>query len=193
MAGRPSIFDEEKVLEKARELFWTRGYEATSLDQLLAVMGMGKSSFYHAFGSKKELFEKIMDRFVNDAIHRLAADLPTHPRPMERIREFFRGIAGGPSQLHLKGCFMGNTVVELINTERSLSARAAKKLERLEELFRTYIETAQRTGELQTKEDPAVLALYLLTVWNGLNVTRRVHPDAGSLAPLIELQLQLLK
>jgi TetR/AcrR family transcriptional repressor of nem operon len=193
MAGRPSIFDEEKVLEKAREIFWTRGYEATSLDQLLEVMGLGKSSFYHAFGSKKELFEKIMDRFVNDAIHRLASDLPSHPQPIERIREFFRGIANSPSQLHRKGCFMGNTVVELINTEHSLSTRAAKKLERLENLFRTYIESAQQSGQLQTKEDPGVLALYLLTVWNGLNITRRVHPDAGALAPLIELQLQVLK
>lgn len=193
MAGRPSIFDEEKVLEKARELFWTRGYEATSLDQLLEAMGLGKSSFYHAFGSKKELFEKIMDRFVNDTIHRLAADLPIHPHPIERIREFFRGIASSPSHLHRKGCFMGNTVVELINTEHSLSARAAKKLERLEELFRTYIAVAQRSGELQTKEDPAVLALYLLTVWNGLNITRRVHPNPEALRPLIELQLQFLK
>lgn len=88
---------------------------------------------------------------------------------------------------------MGNTVVELINTEHSLSARAAKKLERLEELFRTYIAAAQRSGELQTKEDPAVLALYLLTVWNGLNITRRVHPNPEALRPLIELQLQFLK
>lgn len=152
MAGRPSIFDEEKVLEKARELFWTRGYEATSLDQLLEAMGLGKSSFYHAFGSKKELFEKIMDRFVNDTIHRLAADLPIHPHPIERIREFFRGIASSPSHLHRKGCFMGNTVVELINTEHSLSARAAKKLERLEELFRTYIERRNDQGSCKQKK-----------------------------------------
>ena len=88
---------------------------------------------------------------------------------------------------------MGNTLVELNNTDHSLSARAAKRLERLEQLFRTYIRAAQRSGELQTKEDPAVLALYLLTVWNGLNITRRVHPDPATLRPLIELQLQFLK
>jgi TetR/AcrR family transcriptional repressor of nem operon len=193
MAGRPSIFDEAKVLDKATGLFWSRGYEATSLDDLLTVMGLGKSSFYHAFGSKKKLFEKVMDRFVNDAIHRLAVDLPTHPRPIERIREFFRGIADSPSSLHRKGCFMGNTVVELTNTDTSLSDRAAKRLERLEQLFCTYIRAAQASGELHTREDPAVLALYLLTLWNGLNVTRRVHPDPGILRPLIELQLQFLK
>ena len=123
----------------------------------------------------------------------LRLDLPTHRRPMERIREFFRAIAGSPSHLHRKGCFMGNTIVGLMNTEHSLSARAAKKLERLEELFRTYIEAAQQSGELRTKEDPAVLALYLLTVWNGLNITRRVHLEPEKLRPLIELQLQVLK
>lgn len=193
MAGRPSIFDEEKVLDKATELFWTRGYEATSLDDLLGVMGLGKSSFYHAFGSKKELFGKVMERFVNDATHRLARDLPTHPRPMERIREFFREIADSGWSRHKKGCFMGNTVVELTNSDRTLCTRAIRRLERMEELFRHYIEAAQKSGELQTKEDPVVLARYLQTMWNGLNITRRVHPDPAALRPLIELQLQILK
>jgi TetR/AcrR family transcriptional repressor of nem operon len=193
MAGRPSIFDEEKVLDKATELFWTRGYEATSLDDLLAVMGMGKSSFYHAFGSKKELFEKVMDRFVNDTVHRLMIDLPVHPRPMERIREFFREIAEGGWGVHKKGCFMGNTVVALTNTDRALGVRAVRRLERMEALFCQYIEAAQRSGELKSREDPAILARYLLTMWNGLNITRRVHPDQAALGPLIELQLQVLK
>ena len=193
MAGRPSIFDEENVLDKATELFWTRGYEATSLDDLLAVMRMGKSSFYHAFGSKKELFEKVMDRFVNDATHRLASDLPTHPHPMERIREFFREIPDSGWGKHKKGCFMGNTLVELTNSDRALSGRAARRLERMEELFRHYIEAAQQSGELQTKEDPVVLARYLQTMWNGLNITRRIHPDPAVLSPLVELQLQVLK
>jgi len=193
MAGRPSIFDEEEVLGKATELFWTRGYEATSLDDLLGVMGMGKSSFYHAFGSKKALFEKVMDRFVNDSVHRMMTDLPVHPRPMERIREFFREIAAGGWGLHKKGCFMGNTVVELTNTDRALVARAVRRLERMEALFRQYIGAAQRSGELETREDAAILARYLLTMWNGLNITRRVHPDQAALGPLIELQLQVLK
>ena len=193
MAGRPSIFDEEKVLDKATMLFWTRGYEATSLDDLLAVMGMGKSSFYHAFNSKRALFERIMDRFVNDAVHRLAGDLPTHPHPIERIREFFREIADSGSTQHKKGCFMGNTVVELTNTDRALSSRAVRRLEGMEELFRQQIEAAQRSGELETREDPAILARYLQTMWNGLNITRRIHPDPTALRPLIELQLQVLK
>jgi TetR/AcrR family transcriptional repressor of nem operon len=88
---------------------------------------------------------------------------------------------------------MGNTLVGLTNVEQELSARAAKRLERLEGLFRAYIEKAQASGELRTKEEPAVLALYLLTVWNGLNVTRRVHSSPDVLRPLIELQLQVLK
>jgi TetR/AcrR family transcriptional repressor of nem operon len=193
MAGRPSIFDEAAVLDAATELFWSRGYEATSLDDLLAAMGLGKSSFYHAFGSKKELFEKVMDRFVNDAVHRLMQELPVHPRPIERIREFFRGIAVAPAGVHKKGCFMGNTVVELNNTDRALSGRAARRLERMEEMFRVQIAAAQQSGELQTREDAVVLARYLVTVWNGLNITRRVYPDPEALGPLIELQLQVLK
>ena len=115
------------------------------------------------------------------------------PHPMERIREFFREIADSGAMQHKKGCFMGNTVVELTNTDRALSGRAVRRLERMEELFRHHITAAQRSGELQTREDPAILARYLQTMWNGLNITRRIHPDPAALRPLIELQLQILK
>ena len=193
MAGRPAIFDEEKVLDKATDLFWTKGYEATSLDDLLTVMGMGKSSFYHAFGSKKELFEKVMDRFSNEAMLRLVNDLPMDPHPIERIKDFFREIAASDPARHRLGCFMGNTVVGLTNNDKGLSARAIRRLEGMEELFLLYIRKALTSGGLQTKEDPRVLARYLQTMWNGLNITRRVHPDPAVLLPLIELQLKVLK
>jgi TetR/AcrR family transcriptional regulator, transcriptional repressor for nem operon len=193
MAGRPQIFDEQDVLNKATALFWSRGYEATSMEDLLGTMGMGKSSFYNAFGSKRELFEKLLDRSVNDAIIQLKKDLETSGQPIERIREFFRSIADSPSSQHHKGCFMGNTLVELTNIDKGLKSRAAKKLEQLEQIFLKQIRVANQTGELRTAADPVTLARYLLTLWNGLNITRRMYPDPEILRPLIELQLEILK
>ena len=60
MAGRPKIFDQEKALEKASKLFWEKGYEATSLEDLITVMGIQKGSFYNTFGNKKQLGLKIL-------------------------------------------------------------------------------------------------------------------------------------
>ncbi|MHA4807172.1 TetR/AcrR family transcriptional regulator [Flavitalea flava] len=193
MAGRPQQFDEQEALDKATDLFWTRGYEATSMEELLMAMGLGKGSFYHAFGSKRVLFEKVLDRFINESIGRLKRELDNTDMPMERIREFFRSIAASPAALHQKGCFMGNTLVELMNIDKPMRMRAVKKLEGLEQLFLQQIKIAQRTGELKTRENPATLARYLLTVWNGLNITRRIYPDPSELRPLIEMQLAVLK
>ena len=64
MAGRPKIFEEKDIINKAIEVFWTKGYEAASSDDLLAAMGIGKGSFYLAFkGGKKELYEKSLEQF----------------------------------------------------------------------------------------------------------------------------------
>lgn len=193
MAGRPQIFDEQEVLNKATQLFWTKGYEATSTDELMEVMGIGKSSFYHAFGGKRELFEKVMERFVNQSVEALIKELAVTRHPIQAIKDFFRGIAATSDKVHKRGCFMGNIVVELTNTDRQLEQKATKKLKMLENTFLEHIKKAQGTGELKTKEDAAVLARYLLNLWNGLNITRRIYPDTQALLPLIELQLSVLK
>jgi Transcriptional regulator len=193
MAGRPPIFDEQEVLEKATHLFWTKGYEATSTDDLLNAMGIGKSSFYHAFKGKRELFEVVIDRFVNQTVDGLLKDIETSQHPAEAIKRFFRAIATTSPAIHQKGCFMGNIIVELSNIDKSLENMAIKKLKKMEQLFTRQIAKAQQNGQLKTKEDAATIARYLVTQWNGLNITRRMYPDAAHLAPLIELQLSVLK
>lgn len=193
MAGRPQIFDEDEVLDKATNLFWTKGYEATATDDLLEVMGIGKSSFYHAFGGKRELFEKILERFVNHSVEALLKELATTKHPVQAIKDFFRGIAHHSDKVHQRGCFMGNIIVELANNDRQLEHKAVKKLKKLEYIFFENIKKAQKCGDLKTKEDAAVIARYLINLWNGLNITRRMYPHAEDLLPVIELQLSVLK
>jgi TetR/AcrR family transcriptional regulator, transcriptional repressor for nem operon len=67
-AGRPKDFDEGAVLDKAVDLFWKQGYEATNLEQLLAAMGMGKGSMYHNFGNKREVFKLALNKFMANLV-----------------------------------------------------------------------------------------------------------------------------
>ena len=194
MAGRPKIFDKKEVIDKAAGLFWSRGYEAASTDELLAAMGIGKGSFYLAFpDGKRELFEKALEQFNNHTLVKLQAALEKTDKPAAEIRKFFRDMAHAPKEEHTKGCFMGNTVAELSNIDHQLKLKAVKRLKQLEELFYHAVIKALENGELKTKEDPAVLARYLLTMWNGLNITRRIYTDAGILTSLIEMQLKVLR
>lgn len=194
MRGRSKIFDEKEVIQKARDIFWSKGFEASSTEELLAAMGIGKGSFYHSFeGGKKQLFEKVLDQLSHEGIRQLKEKLSKSKKPIDVIRAFFRSIASDNKKNHLLGCFLGNTVAELSNIDHGLTVKAITLLKRLEQVFFEVIKNAQESGELKSKEDPNVIANYLITTWNGLSITRRMYPEVKILKPLIELQLKLIE
>lgn len=193
MKGRTKIFSEEVVIDKAIEVFWAKGFEAASTEDLLEAMQIGKGSFYNSFtGGKKELFQKSLDQFSNKAMTRFRKQVAQSENPLEEIRLFFRSIAYDRKQAHLKGCFLGNTIAELALVEQDLKGKAVNLLKELENLFFEVLVQAKKSGQLKSKEDPQVLATSLITFWNGISITRRMYPDATVLEPLINLQLKII-
>jgi TetR/AcrR family transcriptional regulator, transcriptional repressor for nem operon len=192
MAGRPRIFDEEEILNNAINLFWAKGFEATSTENLLESMGINKGSLYHTFGSKKELFSKALDFFARRSLKTIESKLKEAKTPIAGIRAFFMELATADSQTHQKGCFMGNTLAELSNIDKELKEKAAENLKDLENLFYKYVDAAKKSKELRTKEDSRVIARYLITVWNGINITRRMYPQKNVLESVLKMQLNVL-
>ena len=193
MSGRPKIFDDQEVIGKAAEIFWRQGYEATSTEDLLEAMGIGKGSFYLAFkGGKKELYEKALGQFSDNAIAQFRREVDAAEDPVAYIREFFLRIAESPKKVHQKGCIFGNAVAELSNAEILLMKKAAHHLQELEGLFLAALLRGKKQGTLKSKVEPALLARMLLNNWNGLGITRRIYPDNESLATLIKTQLRIL-
>ncbi|MBC9933269.1 TetR/AcrR family transcriptional regulator [Chitinophaga qingshengii] len=190
MAGRNRIFDEEEVIRKATAVFWERGYEATSTEDLLTAMGIGKGSFYNAFpGGKQELFEKALEQFNTRAFTKLKAAVAADDDPLSAVLAFFRDIAQESRAVHMKGCFMGNTIAELSHTEPALEKKAVQRLQQMEQLFTKVIKEAQQSGRLKTTTPAPLLARHLVNLWNGLNITRRMYPQASGLSELIALNL----
>lgn len=193
MAGRPKIFTEEEVLGHAIDLFWRNGYEATSTEELLDKMKLNKGSLYNSFGNKKQLFGKAMDLFGQVSIRTLNAKIAAATTPLEGIRHFFLELAAADNDTHQKGCFMGNSLAELANIDEDLKQKAIMHLKDMEKLFLKYILQAKKSGELKTKETPETLARYLLNLWNGINISRRIYPRKDLLLPVIRLQLEVLR
>jgi TetR/AcrR family transcriptional regulator, transcriptional repressor for nem operon len=192
MAGRPRVFNEEDILNSAIDVFWAKGYDATTTEDLLQCMNLNKGSLYHAFGSKRDLFIRALDHFSNHSLRAIDLQIRSAETPMTGIRKFFTDLAAANIQVHLKGCFMGNTIAELASTDPELKDRAAASLRAMEDLFFKYLEAARKSKELKTKEDTRILARYLVTVWNGLNITRRIYAQKSALEPLIKMQLEPL-
>jgi TetR/AcrR family transcriptional repressor of nem operon len=173
-------------------LFWASGYEATSTEDLLDGMKINKGSLYHAFGSKKELFSRCLDFFASHSLKAIETKLKEAKSPVEGIRNFFLDLATANNQAHQNGCFMGNSLAELANIDKQLKEKAIANLMAMENLFYEYIEEAKKSRELKTKEDARMLARYLITLWNGINITRRMYPKKELLEPVIKMQLAVL-
>ncbi len=192
MAGRHKEFDEATVLQQALDLFWRKGYGATSTDELLAAMHLNRGSLYHAFGSKQGVYQQAVENYARQSLAALRAALCEVPDPAAAIRVLFRNLGQrtAPEEVG-RGCFFGNALAELSLTAPELQAPSARMLRGLEGVFETAVAKAQQAGILSTTVPAPHLAQHLLTLWNGLYLTRRLHPGQA-LEPTIELGLGVL-
>lgn len=190
MAGRPKIFDEKKVLEKAMEMFWKNGYQATSTDQLLKGLGIKKGSLYHSFTNKKNLYLRGLELLEQEWQQEFAQQLRHSTQPIQDIRNLFFEIV---EEGELHGCLMGNTLVELSEQDPDFLEAARKHLNHLENIFCEQIRRSQQSGELTTQRSPELLALSLINLWNGLHITLRATDDKEAIKKMVAMNLEILK
>ncbi|WET02222.1 TetR/AcrR family transcriptional regulator [Flavobacterium sp. YJ01] len=192
MRGRPTIYEDSNIIKKAQEIFWKKGYNATSLSDLRKATGAGAGSFYNTFkGGKKEVFEKAIQerRLAFDAFKE---ELNRSKYPLELIKDFFKSIADADKNEHLKGCIIANTVVEMTYIDEDLEAISIQILKEVEEMFTEIIRDEQKKGNIKTLTSPEILGKYLITFWCGLNTLRRMYPDKKVLNEQIEMQLAVI-
>lgn len=194
MAGRPKQYNQETALDEAVRVFWEKGYTNASADDLLKAMGIGKGSFYLAFrGGKQELFEKSMKRVVDQNFTELRKAVATCDNPVQLIRDFFMGLVGEQSPIGNKGCYFGNALVQISESDAGLKLLATHYLKVLESIFEEAMQRGREKGLLKSDLAPAVLASYLINLWNGINVTRRMENDTDRLAELLKLNLAVIE
>ncbi|OXE95188.1 TetR family transcriptional regulator [Flavobacterium araucananum] len=192
MRGRPTIYEDSNIVKKAQEVFWQKGYSATSLNDLQKATGAGAGSFYNTFkGGKKEVFEKAIEerRLAFDAFK---LELIKSESPLRLIKDFFISIASAEENEHLKGCIIANTVVEMTFIDKNLEASAVQILKDVEQMFTKAIKDEKLKGNLKTPTHPEILGKYLITFWCGLNTLRRMYPDKNVLKNQIEMQLAVI-
>ncbi|MBL8773628.1 MAG: TetR/AcrR family transcriptional regulator [Phenylobacterium sp.] len=173
--ARPIEFDRSKAVDKAVGLFWRKGYQASSLSDLLAVMGIGRSSFYAAFTDKRSLFIECLDLFAERTLGLLARACADKP-PVDALEGFFEGgLFGGRDERRQWGCLLVNTVLEMSGVDDDLAAHAGRHLDRVQDAFRAGLEHAGAAPALAQD-----LAAMLMLVNEGVRVSsRRASPQAA--------------
>ena len=111
--GRPYEFDRAQTLSKAMEVFWEKGYKATSIDDLVDKMGIQRGSIYNTFGDKRALFLSAVEHYGDEVTSKTLKVLEAKGSPTGNIKKFFNTIVSTPPGRRSRGCLISNTVVEL--------------------------------------------------------------------------------
>ncbi|MGI5337240.1 TetR/AcrR family transcriptional regulator [Streptomyces sp. CA-181903] len=190
--ARTREFDTEAVVSRAMELFWTRGYEATSVRDLTRHLGIGQGSLYAAFGDKDGLYRAALEHyrttFAAEALSGLeeGEDARSAIRALlvERIR-----IAVGHGG---RGCLLVNAATERLPEDRPTRRVVRDVLGANQDALTDLLREAAERGEISPRHDAHTLAAFLVTFLNGLLVSAKITPDARALEPLVEVALTTL-
>jgi TetR/AcrR family transcriptional regulator, transcriptional repressor for nem operon len=191
--ARPREFDAERALDGALQLFWAKGFEATSLDAICGATGLSRSSLYGAFGDKRALLLRSLERYSEGGSARIAARLEA-TRPIRAalrglLDDFIAQIVAGPGR---RGCFIGNCAAELARGDREAMACVRRSLERNNAVFREALARAQVRGELAANVDIAEMARFLTAGIQGLRLVGKAMPDRAMLEGIAASLLRCL-
>ncbi|MET8767997.1 helix-turn-helix domain-containing protein [Streptomyces sp. NPDC004658] len=192
--ARTKEFDPDAALQSALELFWRRGYEATSMTDLVEHLGIGKASLYATFGSKHELYLRALDRYgqVQDPLltHELSRPGPVLPAVRALVRRFAAEATAEATRE--QGCLVTNTAVELAPHDREAAHRVERSWDTVETLLHSALVRARAGGELAGDRDPLALARMLLVLLQGLRVVGKASADPARVRDAAEQALALL-
>lgn len=191
---RTKAFEPESALHAAMDLFWRRGYEATSMRDLLDGMGIGRGSFYDTFGDKHTLFLAVLDRFERVRTGWIIEALESPAPPLESIRHVFeRTVDGLVGFEPRRGCLLANTAVELAPHDPEVAEKISAYIRRTEDAFANTLERARDSGDLSKDKDPRALACFLVSNLHGLRVMARAGEDRESLDDIVEITIETLR
>ncbi len=189
--ARPRSFDATKVLDGAVDMFRERGYEGTSVPDLIAQLGICRQSLYNTFGDKRGLYLEALASYGRREVDAKLALLQAEGSPLENVRTLIRGFAALAPTCPTGGCL---TVTAMVETRDDAEALAAveEQVARFENGFRSALERAQQQGELKAEVRPERLARSLTTTCYGLGLLSRLPSSAARIGDAVAVMLDLL-
>ncbi len=191
--ARLQEFDSDDVLEAAMQLFWSKGYGNTSLDDLVRATGLSRSSLYNSFGSKHDLFLSAVDRYNETAqqrlVERLESGIPVRRALKAMLTKIVEGAVSGRDK---RGCLLCNTANELAAQDRDAAIRVATGFRNVEDALFRAIKGDQRAGDIPPDRNPRAIARFVVSSINGLRAVAKARPDRAYLADVVRTILSVL-
>jgi TetR/AcrR family transcriptional repressor of nem operon len=188
-------FDEQAVLIKATELFWEKGYFATSIQDLVAHLGINRASLYTTYGNKKTLFIKALNHYQATSRAGIKQLLSTADHVVEGLQKLFDfAIQEALSQQECcKGCFIVNTTTELLPHDEEVRQVVYTNQKEFEKLLEEYLQKGIQQQQISRDNDPRILSQVLFTFINGIRVVSKIEANKNQLDSMIKATLTLIK
>ncbi|WP_169566998.1 TetR/AcrR family transcriptional regulator [Sneathiella limimaris] len=190
---RAKCFDREEALQKAMRAFWARGYEATSVQDLVECMGINRGSLYDTFGDKHQLFMAALAQYTEASLTRGSALRQDGDSVMiitDFLFSFMYRTLGDPEK---RGCFITNTTVERSAYDEECAQKIREYYDCIEKDFQDLIRRGQAAGEITNARSPEELASFFVGVMQGIRVLGKVRQEEAALRPMVEVALETLK
>jgi AcrR family transcriptional regulator len=190
--GRPRSFSEEEALESAMRVFWEKGYEGASMNDLTAAMGINRSSLYTIFGDKEALFGRAVARYRRGPVSFVWDSLeePTARKAVEVLLRHAVDLLADPR--NPRGCLSIQGALAVGSEAESVKRAMIEFRKTGESALTKRFAQAQTTGEISRKRDPGDLARYVLTLLTGLGVQGANGATKAQLKKIVTLALECL-
>ncbi|MGE0285852.1 MAG: TetR/AcrR family transcriptional regulator [Bradyrhizobium sp.] len=190
---RPREFEEDAVLDAAVECFWRRGLEATSVRDLSEATGLSQPSLYNAFGDKRQLFARSLERYAAQSMRARIERIEETHAPADAIRVFFGDlITRSLADTDRRGCLIVNTALEVAPHDAAMRRTIGAYLAEIEGFFLRSLERLRDEGALASGHDARDLARHFLGLLLGLRVAARARPQRELLEGMLRPALMLL-
>jgi len=190
--GRPTEFDRKVALEDAMRLFWSNGYEATSLADLLSAMGIGRQSLYNAFGDKHSLFIEAVKHYGMQAVQQLITIFEAPGSPLGNIRTAFDTVASLATSEDYCGCLVTNSIVELAPHNEEVRELVRAIIKRTTTAYKSALDAAVGLGEISADSDTRATARFLNSSMHSIVVMGKAGQNKAFIADIVEITLSKL-
>jgi TetR/AcrR family transcriptional repressor of nem operon len=191
--ARHKQFNQDDALHKAMEVFWSRGYEAASIQDLVRHMGINRQSLYDTYGDKHALYLLALDRYREVEGRRLIELLERPGSVKKSLRQLFGEVVEKAlGDREHRGCFMGNATSELAGHCKETASRTCSNMAMMEGAFYRALLRARQAGEIQGVSDPRAMARFFHCMLQGLVLMAKARQDRKALNDVVRVTLSVL-
>lgn len=191
--ARKKEYDKEKVLDLATELFWEKGYKATSISDIVKATGLNKHSMYEEFKNKEGLFKETLFNYTNKLQKDTIGLLTKEPLGLRNIEEFLLDRVCYSTSAGTKGCMVINSIAEKESMDCELFSCVENLAEAFEGRILACLEAAQKNNEISSTKDLKVIAKYIVNFSSGVMLNGKLGQSREEYIAMLDFLMDSIK